>query len=54
MRLFTEGVIVLAQDVWTWIADARPELESRLMVEVAEAWSATVSNKQGMFSAAHK
>lgn len=54
MRIFTEGAIILAQDVWTWIADARPELESRLMIEVAEAWSATVTSKQGLFSSAHK
>lgn len=52
--MFTESAVALAQEVWTWVADARPELESRLMVEVAEAWSSTVLDRRGLFSSAHK
>ncbi|ORY78396.1 hypothetical protein BCR35DRAFT_304996 [Leucosporidium creatinivorum] len=53
VRIFTESAIALAQDVWTWIVDARPELESRLMAEIAEAWSSTVLDRRGLFSSAH-
>lgn len=54
IRIFNDGAVALAQEVWTWIADARPDLESRLMVEVTEAWSRTVRLKQGLFSSAFK
>lgn len=50
VRIFTEGTVALGQEVWTWVADARPELEARLMVEVVESWSQTVQRKQGLFS----
>ncbi|KAM0756315.1 hypothetical protein T439DRAFT_296348 [Meredithblackwellia eburnea MCA 4105] len=47
---FTEGTISLGQEVWTWVADAKPELESRIMVEVADAWIETIQRKKGLFS----
>lgn len=50
VRIFTEGSTALASEIWTWIVDARPELESRLMIELVQAWSATIANKQGLFS----
>ncbi|KAL8284182.1 hypothetical protein RQP46_004931 [Phenoliferia psychrophenolica] len=50
VAIFTEGTVALGQEVWTWVADARPELEARLMVEVAESWSQTIQKKQGLFS----
>lgn len=54
VHLFTESAIAAAQEVWTWVVDARPELESRLMVEVAQAWLSTIDNRQGLFSSTHK
>lgn len=50
VRMFTEASTSLAQEVWTWIADSRPELESRLMIEVVQAWTTTIANRQGLFS----
>ena len=52
IRIYTEASINIAQDVWTWIADSRGELESRLIAEIVEAWSATVEKGQGLFSRA--
>ncbi|KDE03986.1 hypothetical protein MVLG_05555 [Microbotryum lychnidis-dioicae p1A1 Lamole] len=49
-RIFTDVVIEIATEVWTWVVDARPELEPRLMVEVAEAWQSTIQRRQGLFS----
>ncbi|GAA5990191.1 hypothetical protein JCM5350_001078, partial [Sporobolomyces pararoseus] len=52
IRIYTEASINIAQDVWTWIADSRGELESRLIAEIVEAWSSTVEKGQGLFSRA--
>lgn len=48
--IFDEGAVALGQEVWTWVVDARPELETRIMVEVSEAWSLTVREQKGLFS----
>jgi phosphatidylinositol 4-kinase len=50
IRLFTEASIAIGQEVWTWLADARPELEPRVVAEVLEAWAGTVEKEQGLFS----
>ncbi|BGP13672.1 hypothetical protein JCM10213_002240 [Rhodosporidiobolus nylandii] len=50
VRLFTEASIAVGQEVWTWVADARPELEPRIVAEVLEAWAGTVEHEQGLFS----
>jgi hypothetical protein len=52
IRLFTEASIAVGQEVWTWLADARPELEPRVVAEVLEAWAGTVEKEQGLFSTA--
>ncbi|GAA6057472.1 hypothetical protein JCM3770_000778 [Rhodotorula araucariae] len=49
VRLFTEASIAVGQETWTWIADARPELESRVVAEVLEAWVGTIEKDQGLF-----
>ncbi|BGP37895.1 Phosphatidylinositol 4-kinase stt4 [Rhodotorula kratochvilovae] len=49
IRLFTEASIAVGQETWTWIADARPELESRVVAEVLEAWAGTIEKEQGLF-----
>ncbi len=52
VRILTEATVAVGQEVWTWVADARPELESRLMVELSEGWLKTIEHKQGLFSTA--
>ena len=49
VRLFTEASIAVGQETWTWIADARPELEARVVAEVLEAWAGTAESEQGLF-----
>ncbi|GAA5914470.1 hypothetical protein JCM8208_004460 [Rhodotorula glutinis] len=49
IRLFTEASIAVGQETWTWIADARPELEARVVAEVLEAWAGTIDSEQGLF-----
>ncbi|KPV75835.1 uncharacterized protein RHOBADRAFT_2987, partial [Rhodotorula graminis WP1] len=49
VRLFTEASIAVGQETWTWIADARPELEARVVAEVLEAWAGTIESQQGLF-----
>ncbi|GAA5845618.1 hypothetical protein JCM9279_006050 [Rhodotorula babjevae] len=49
IRLFTEASIAVGQETWTWIADARPELEARVVAEVLEAWAGTAESQQGLF-----
>lgn len=48
--IFDESAVALGQEVWTWVVDARPELESRIMVEVLEAWLLTIRQEKGLFS----
>lgn len=50
VRIFTEASIALGQEVWTWIIDTRPDLESRVMAEVSEAWTQAMQNHRGLFS----
>ncbi|GAA5990506.1 hypothetical protein JCM11641_007742 [Rhodosporidiobolus odoratus] len=52
IRLFTEASIAAGQEVWTWIADSRPELEVRMVAEVLEGWERCVETEQGLFSRA--
>ncbi|GAA5841119.1 hypothetical protein JCM5353_003658 [Sporobolomyces roseus] len=50
VRIYTEASINIAQDVWTWVTDARSDLEGRLVAEVVEAWSASIEKEHGLFS----
>ncbi|BGO97504.1 Phosphatidylinositol 4-kinase STT4 [Rhodotorula toruloides] len=50
VRLYTEASIAVGQEIWTWIADARPELEPRVVSEVLEAWADAIEREQGLFS----
>ncbi|GAA6029504.1 hypothetical protein JCM8097_003711 [Rhodosporidiobolus ruineniae] len=50
IRLFTEASIAVGQEVWTWVADARPELEPRVVAEVLEAWAGAAEKEQGLFA----
>ncbi|GAA5978734.1 hypothetical protein JCM10908_004462 [Rhodotorula pacifica] len=49
-RIYTEASLDIGQEVWTWIADARPDLEPRVVTLVLEAWSATLNRRQGLFN----
>ena len=53
-KIFTAQVAAIGEEVWSWIVDARPDLESRLMVEITAAWARTIRSKQGLFSPLHK
>ncbi|GEM09474.1 phosphatidylinositol 4-kinase [Rhodotorula toruloides] len=50
VRLYTEASIAVGQEIWTWMADARPELEPRVVSEVLEAWADTIEREHGLFS----
>ncbi|GAA6004788.1 hypothetical protein JCM10207_001014 [Rhodosporidiobolus poonsookiae] len=50
IRLFTEASIAVGQEVWTWVTDARPELEPRVVTEVLEAWAGAIEKDQGLFA----
>ncbi|GAA6000790.1 1-phosphatidylinositol 4-kinase STT4 [Rhodotorula paludigena] len=50
VRLFTEASLAVGQEIWTWIADARPELEPRVVADMLEAWAGTIEKQQGLFS----
>ncbi|GAA5822607.1 hypothetical protein JCM11251_004314 [Rhodosporidiobolus azoricus] len=52
IRLFTEASVAVGQEVWTWVADARPELEPRVVAEVLEAWTGAIEKEQGLFNRA--
>lgn len=49
-RIYTEASLDMGQEVWTWIANARPDIEPRVVALVLEAWSATLDRHQGLFS----
>lgn len=50
VRILIEGAVSIGLEVWSWVIDARPDLESRVMIEVSDAWYYTVQLKQGLFS----
>jgi hypothetical protein len=54
VRILTEGSIAIGLEVWSWVIDARPDLESRVMIEITEAWHYTIQLRRGLFSSAHK
>lgn len=54
VKILSEGAVAIGLEVWSWVIDARPQLEPRIMTEVAEAWYHTVQLKQGLFSASLK
>lgn len=49
-RIYTEAALDIGQEIWTWIADARPDLEPRVVSLVLEAWSAMLHRRQGLFN----
>lgn len=47
-RIYTEAALDIGQEVWTWIADARPDLEPRVVSLVLEAWSEALDRHHGL------
>ncbi|KAK0546502.1 phosphatidylinositol-4- kinase, partial [Tilletia horrida] len=50
IRVFTPAAITTASHVWTWIIGERPEVETKIMVEITVGWSSTVKLRRGIFS----
>lgn len=48
--VFTPESISTACQVWTWIIGARPELETKIMVELTIGWALTAKTRKGIFS----
>ncbi|PWN24131.1 hypothetical protein BCV69DRAFT_280033 [Microstroma glucosiphilum] len=49
IRIFTPQAIQVASHVWSWIIGERPELETKVMVEIALGWNDTVRLHKGIF-----
>lgn len=48
--VFTPEAISTACQVWTWVIGARPEVESKIMVELTTGWAMTTKARKGIFS----
>lgn len=49
-QVFTPEAISTACQVWTWIIGARPEVETKIMVELTIGWAMTAKARKGIFS----
>ncbi|KAN0064997.1 Phosphatidylinositol 4-kinase stt4 [Thecaphora frezii] len=50
--VFTNESVSTACQVWTWIIGERPDVETKIMVEIAAAWARSARTRRGLFSAA--
>lgn len=50
IRVFTPAAVTTASNVWTWIIGERPEVETKIMVEISIAFAGTIRARQGIFS----
>ena len=48
--VFTPEAISTACQVWTWVIGARPEVETKIMVELTMGWAMTAKAGKGLFS----
>lgn len=48
--VFTSEAITTACQVWTWVIGERPEVETKIMVEIATGWGQTAKARKGIFS----
>ncbi|SPO31551.1 related to phosphatidylinositol-4-kinase [Ustilago trichophora] len=48
--VFTPEAISTACQVWTWVIGARPEVETKIMVELTIGWAMTAKARKGIFS----
>ncbi|KAF6767202.1 Phosphatidylinositol 3-/4-kinase, catalytic domain protein [Kalmanozyma brasiliensis GHG001] len=49
-QVFTPEAISAACQVWTWVIGARPEVETKVMVELTIGWAMTAKARKGLFS----
>ncbi|KAL3684958.1 hypothetical protein R1sor_002980 [Riccia sorocarpa] len=49
-HIFTPEAMETGVFIWTWILSAAPQLGSRVMGELVDAWMWTVDTKKGLFS----
>ncbi|CDU24347.1 related to phosphatidylinositol-4-kinase [Sporisorium scitamineum] len=48
--LLTPEAISTACQVWTWVIGARPQVETKIMVELTIGWAMTAKARKGIFS----
>ncbi len=48
--VFTPEAISTACQVWTWVIGARPEVETKIMVELTIGWAMSARARKGVFS----
>ncbi|KAI9253575.1 hypothetical protein BY458DRAFT_535835 [Sporodiniella umbellata] len=48
--IFTSQSIEVGTTVWNWMIVERPEIETKLMIEMANMWSWTQTQRKGLFS----
>ncbi|CAH7669300.1 hypothetical protein PPACK8108_LOCUS3895 [Phakopsora pachyrhizi] len=53
IRSFTPFSCSLGLELWTWLIDAKPEVEIKLVTEVLNMWDWTLRRRKGLFSNAH-
>ncbi|CAM6087859.1 unnamed protein product [Calypogeia fissa] len=49
-HIFTLEAMETGLFVWTWILSAAPQLDSRVLAELVDAWLWTVDSKKGLFA----
>ncbi|PWY97959.1 hypothetical protein BCV70DRAFT_202448 [Testicularia cyperi] len=49
--VFTPEAISTACQVWTWVIGSRPEVETKVMVELTLGWAMSAKARRGIFSA---
>ncbi|KAF9354404.1 phosphatidylinositol-4- kinase, partial [Mortierella sp. AD094] len=48
--LFTPDSLKIGTSVWNWLITEKPEVEKRLMAEIASGWEWACRNQKGLFS----
>ncbi|KAF9207720.1 phosphatidylinositol-4- kinase [Haplosporangium sp. Z 27] len=48
--LFTPDSLKIGTSVWNWLITEKPDIEKRLMTEIASGWEWACRNKKGLFS----
>ncbi|KAF9168827.1 phosphatidylinositol-4- kinase [Mortierella sp. AD011] len=48
--LFTPDSLKIGTSVWNWLITEKPEVEKRLMTEIASGWEWACRNRKGLFS----
>jgi phosphatidylinositol 4-kinase len=51
---FSKSAIKLGVSLWMGVIKENPQMESRVLVEIAEGWETTIQKKRGIFSQTFK